>query len=123
MGGCASSKTTDDRDEKKIKTTKSNTLQLNQTKFSNISNDNNNKSYKNEYLINNNSNNTTTVLTNELFNEFFEAVGNGELKILQQILNSFEDKKRKKYKHDLLNAGMSKADGLTAVKYCCWSKA
>jgi len=52
MGGCASSKTTDDRDEKTIKTTKSNAL--NQTKFSNITNDKGGYN-KNEYLINNNA--------------------------------------------------------------------
>lgn len=129
MGGCASSKTTDDRDEKNINNIKkSNALNQNQTKFSNL---NDNKTYKNEYLannsnMNNNNNNNNinlnSVVNNELLNEFFEAVGNGELKTLQQILTSFDDKKRKKYKYDLLNAGMSKADGLTALSIAAGRK-
>jgi ankyrin repeat protein len=121
MGGCASSKTLDDRDEKILKINK------NQNKFSNTIND---KNYKNDYLISNNNynnnstnnNNSSQIVTSDILNDFFEAVGNGDLKHLQQILQTFDDKKRKKYKNELLNAGMFKADGLTALSIAAGRK-
>ena len=58
----------------------------------------------------------------EILNEFFDAVGNGDISRVEQLLNAYEDKKKRRYKSELLNAGMAKADGLTALSIAAGRK-
>lgn len=58
----------------------------------------------------------------DILSEFFNAVSNGDIECVEQILNSYEDKKKKRFKGDLLNAGMNKADGLTALSIAAGRK-
>lgn len=97
--------------------------------------------------LNNNSNNTTSLVESNnliLLNEFFKAVGNGELDKLKQILLNVDEinannkkqtsQQSKKLtnsltpppismtKSELLNAGMIDADGLTALSIAAGRK-
>ncbi len=61
-------------------------------------------------------------INNELLITFFDSVGNGDLQKLKDTLNNLDERKKKKLKVELLNAGMNKADGLTALSIAAGRK-
>lgn len=129
MGNCASSKTGDDYLEYK--------QQQKQYKASSASISNDKTSLKHKKSSNqqqsqaqsqsrNNSLSTTNELTSQnvqdIYNEFFDAIGLGDLQKVEQILSQFNDRKKARFKVELLNAGMIKADGLTALSIAAGRK-
>ena len=63
-----------------------------------------------------------TATFDDILGEFFNAVSNGDIECVEQLLASYEDKKKRRFKADLLNAGMNKADGLTALSIAAGRK-
>lgn len=123
MGGCASSKTADDKDD--LKNRQKKLIPPLQIPTDNNNNNNKNSKKQNAYFEQNNTNSlhSNSFLNETVLNEFFDAVGNGDLNKLTNIINGFDlDKKKKKLKADLLNAGMHKADGLTALSIAAGRK-
>jgi ankyrin repeat protein len=123
--GCASSKTMEDKEDYRLQQQQQQHQYSQSVNGSNkfiSANNNNNKTNTGSLTHNQQVSQSTININNELLISFFDSVGNGDLQKLQDILTSLDEKKKKKIKIELLNAGMNKADGLTALSIAAGRK-